>query len=590
MLFSSILLIAVSCQSYLDVDDKSNVKESEVVSNFSYFSGVWAYLYDGLQNGFAQVSNTMLASACDEADNNQPFNAIQRFNEGSWNGVNNPDNASWARLYGFINQANLLKELSDTTKNEALRFEIFNIPGDDRYDKYRTEWYAYQIDAEFFNAYYHFELWRRFGKIPLVDHVLTEDEAHQMRQSSTDEIIDYIAGKLNTIIPMYDTLAKKPATMYTEVANGGGEWNSMNTGRVTKGAALALKVRAYLFAASPLNNNGVYNQVYCDSAAVAAAQLINLNQYSIEGTNYRDLFLSDNNKENILDARVALYYRPDGQATSAGRSNYFEKWNYPKVDGNNVLYENKDVCNNAVCPSQNLADAYMTATGYVSEEGFFTGVAPFDKIVDKRFFQTFIYPNSLFNGKLVNTAKGAASERGAINSTTTGYFLKKFVHENLNINTNVQVRHVWYVFRYGEVLLNYAESVLHGTPGFDNGLNWTAEQAVNLLHARLDRSDGSRVLPVEKDYTVLTDDLLRKERQVELAFEGHRFFDVRRWLIAEETENTALVGVDYNPDMENPFSRVEVEKRAFISPKMYWYPIPNDDLINYPGWDNNGWI
>lgn len=582
LLIAAISLSVLSCSNYFEVDSGSVFTEEMVLNSVSSYTGVWAFLYNGIDNGFTQTSGTLIANACDEADSNQPFDAIQRFNAGTWNGFNNPENVIWTRYFGYIRQANLLKELSDTIAHPEIRFEIYRRPDPDKYKEYKAEWYAFQIDADFFKAYYHFELWKRFGNIPIIDKLISLDEARSLKQNSKEEIVNYIAGKINKIIPMFDILAKKSGSKYAALGTtGGGKWQDNNEGRITKGAALALKCRLFLYAASPLHNNGSYNKTLCDSAANTAIQLMNLQQYSTTGTNYRDIFLNDNNSENICSG---VY---------AGKSNTLEKANYPRVGSTN--YDDNAVGIDVTCPSQNLVDAYMTATGYFSDN-MLAVANPYSSIIDKRFNQTIIYPGDIFNGSIINTQKTGTAERGTLNSTTTGYFLKKFVVENLNLKTNQNAEHVWYMFRYGEVLLNYAEAALNGTKGAAGNYGapgaLTAAKALNLLHARLDKSGGMSVLPTSKDFAdaTLTNEMIQKERQVELAFEGHRIWDVRRWKIAELTENKALMGVDYNPfEFENPYKKIQIETRLFIAPKMYFFPIPQDDYVNYIGWNNNGW-
>ncbi len=583
-------LVFSGCDKYFEVDTYSDINREKILDTESTYTGIWAFMYRGLENGYAQISNTMIACACDEADNNQPFSAIQRFNTGSWNGITNPDGVSWANLYGYIRQANLLLEVSDTTVNPVLTYSDYKISDPDKYDRLRAEWYAYQIDADFFKAFYHFEAWKRFGLVPIVDKLLTEDEARALPQAVAAEMIAYIERLIEGILPKYDILAGMPATPYLTGA-GGGDWSLANKGRITKGAALALLCRAYLYAASPLHNGGLYDKALCDKAARTAAQIIRLGQYSTAGTNYRNLFLSPDNNECIVDSRVAVYYPAAGYSGGANGTNYQEFWNYPRVGGG-TLYEDPYVGGNAVCPSQNLVDAYRTATGYVAD----LATLPADLgsvIVDGRFATSIVCPGTLFNGFPIDISPGGHAERNTTNSTTTGYFLKKFIQESMNLNTSQVARHAWYLFRYGEVLLNYAEASFNGNLGaagdYDAGI--TAADALNLLHARPYDTSGSPVLDASYDFTdaALTNEMIRRERQVELAFEGHRFWDVRRWQIAETTENAPLGGVDLASSSATSFTRVTVEERVFIAPRMYFYPIPQEDISNYPSWTNNGW-
>ena len=583
----------VSCDKYFEVDSNSAIGQEEILDSEMTYTGIWAFMYNGLENGYNQVGNTMYACACDEADNNQPLSAIQRFNTGSWNGITNPESGSWTSLYAFIRQANLLIELSDTIANPILAYNDYKRNDPDKYHQLRAEWYAYQIDADFFKAYYHFELWKRFGGVPIVDKLLNEAEAKRLPQATSTEMIAYIEGLIQGILPRYDILANMPGTRYQITGSDGGQWFPSTTykERITQGAALALLTRAYLYAASPLYNGGSYNQALCDKAARAAAQIIQLNQYSTVGTNYRDLFLNADNNECIIDSRSAVYYAPAGSTGGSGGVNYPEFWNYPRVGGGGI-YEDSRVGGNAVCPSQNLVDAYQTIKGYAADVTFKWNSNPYDSIIDGRFKESIIYPGSVFNNFTINTGTNGYAERNTTNSTTTGYFLKKFIRENMNLNAGQTARHVWYIFRYGEVLLNYAEAALNGTlgAGGNYGAGITAAGALNLLHARPASSTGAAVLSKTFTDAALTNDMVRKERQVELAFEGHRFWDVRRWQIAGTTENAPLGGIGYNRTLANPYQRIaSVESRVFIAPKMYFFPIPQDDIRNYPSWTNNGW-
>ena len=394
-------------------------------------------------------------------------------------------------------------------------------------EKYATKvfnWHAYRLDASFLKAYYHFELWKRYGDIAIADKLLTESEALALERTPGQEVVEYIVHALDSLAPMYDELETMKNTQYTN-----GKWIDNQYGRITKGAVLALKARVLLYAASPLNSpSGQYDAELCDRAARAAADVINLGLYSTN-ISYRDMQFdrSSSNPENILDNRPNI-----------GNFNSMETWNYPK--GGSDQYVTTSVGNNATCPSQNLVDAYETVDG--------SAVDPDDPYAnrDPRFYETILCNGDTFNDATVE------------------------------------------LFRYGEILLNYAEAMFyaHGPNAkmgyVTNGGDLSALEAVNQVRAR----DGVDMPPL----TSLDETKLRNERRIELAFEGHRFWDVRRWKIAETTENQPLMGMriikigdrfDYNV--------VKVEDRTF-RPAMYRYPIPFAEKMRYPSWEQNeGW-
>ena len=563
------IFLASSCQDFFQVNDKELITENLIVSNKEYVTGLWDNLYHSFDNGFQEVGNAMLADACDEADNNVPYAGVSLFNQGSWNSYNNPYNRGWAFMYQGINNASYFLKISDTTINKKMVFykEYKYYPDNmATYNNFIANLKAYRIDAKFFKAYFNFLAWRTYGNVPIVDGVLTVDEAKNLKQATTAEMVSYLSTTLNGVIAEFGELEKTTGSAYIA-----GKWNSNNLGRITKGAALALKCRMFLYAASPLYNEGVYNTALCDSAAKTAAAIINSNIYSVDIT-YRKLQFNRtiSNPENILDNRVDIL-----------DNNYMETWNYPK-SGLAKYVNVSSVCSNATCPSQNLVDAYDNLPGY-------SAANPFAK-KDFRFSQTITCDGDIVNGKPVESFMGGKDGIGDKNSTTTGYYLKKFVQDTITLPVGTATPHVWYIFRYSEVLLNYAEAMFNAygnvRKGYLTGTDLNALEALNIVRLRNGKNTGNVALT-----GTLTNDIIRKERQVELAFEGHRFWDVRRWLIANTTENLSLRGMKitkadngiktYNPNFQ-------VETRKFVA-GMELFPIPYTEMHLYPSWKQNWW-
>tara|TARA_R110002050_G_scaffold300670_1_gene471427 strand:+ start:15191 stop:16918 length:1728 start_codon:yes stop_codon:yes gene_type:complete len=554
-----------SCEDFFEIDDREKLTEELVLSKDADVSAMWAYLYHNLEMGFTQVGNAMLANACDEADLNAPFAAIQKFNDGSWNSFDNPED-SWNSLFAGIRNANKFLESTDPAVNKRFTYDEYRIVDPVRYARLTRELKAYHIDAKFIKAYCYFELWKRYGAVPIVDQLISLEESYELNRNSSTEVVNYILGLLDEIIPEFAVLETMEGTEYNN-----GKWSSNHFGRITKGAALALKSRTLLYAASPLNSsNEQYDQALCIEAAKTAAEIINMGLYSTN-LDYRSIFLDKtaSNPENILDNRVMV-----------NNFNYMERWNYPL--GGSDQWVTTGIGTNATCPSQGLVDAYETIDG--------SPVDPQDPYTnrDPRFKQTILSNGDMFNDAPVESFVGGKAGIGDKNATTTGYYLKKFIREKLNLNIDATGPHVWYVFRYSEVLLNYAEAMYyaHGAStkmGYVNGGDLSAIDAINLIRGRTGVGMPAR--------TSLTEDQLRNERRIELAFEGHRFWDVRRWKIAEQTENMPLKGMRITKEGESlTYEVVEIEKRKFVSPAMYRYPIPFVEMTNYSDWtQNTGW-
>jgi hypothetical protein len=154
-----ISLLAVSCD-FLAVDDREMLTEEIVLNKIDDTAALWATLYSNLPLGFTSITgNAMFASACDEADHNAPFNEVQSFNNGSWSAYSNPDNA-WSTMYAAIHNANNFIEVSDT-----ITYNQYKIVDPIYYATITTDMKFYRLDARFFKAFFHFELWKFLSSI-----------------------------------------------------------------------------------------------------------------------------------------------------------------------------------------------------------------------------------------------------------------------------------------------------------------------------------------------------------------------------------------------------------------------------------------
>jgi starch-binding outer membrane protein, SusD/RagB family len=332
--------------------------------------------------------------------------------------------------------------------------------------------------------------------------------------------------------------------------------NSKNweKGRATKGAALALKSRLLLYAASPLYNAGTWQ-----AAADAAKAVMDLNKYSLN-PDYANLFIAEEGNSNeIIFAR---FYNLNSRHTAleiANGPNGYDAW------GGNT-------------PLQNLVDAYEMNTGKPIEAPD-SGYDPQNPYAnrDPRFYATILYNGAQYRGRSVETftAGGKDSKDGpsSWNTSQTGYYLRKFMDDTNPIQNpwNVAGRQPWIYFRYAEILLNYAEAQNEAV-----GPDATVYEAINAIRSR--PGINMPALPAGLSQAEMRE-RIRRERQVELAFEEHRFYDVRRWKIAEVTENAPAYGmaITKTGDTFTYTRKVALEGRRFEK-QHYWLPIPRAEI------------
>jgi hypothetical protein len=330
---------------------------------------------------------------------------------------------------------------------------------------------------------------------------------------------------------------------------------------------MALKARTLLYAASPLQNTSGEQSKWI-AAATASKSIIDSAFYTLDG-NFANVINSLTTPELIFERRQ-------------GPTNSFERANFP------IGYEGG---NTGTCPTQNLVDAFeMQATGLgIDEAG--SGYDPSDPYAgrDPRLNHTVLINGSIWKGDTLEIWNGGLNGPPVRYATKTGYYLKKYLIEAVSLSpSNPSTRdHTWVLFRYGEVLLNYAEAMneAYGPEAMGSGsLTMTALEAVNMIRARAGMPDFPTGLS-QSEFR----EKLRNERRVELAFEDHRFWDIRRWKIGNTT--TGIYGVDIEKDALDvlSFTPKTVETRVWDD-KMYLYPIPQSEIyINSSLTQNSGW-
>lgn len=627
-------LLFVSCDSYLDMKPIDPAQTAEDIFAKAdgverYLNNVYSFIPREWLNGPDQsVGGLPFLPACDELDvsfNNDWLKLI----DGSWIPSSWGQYDTWGHFYFGIREANYFLENIHLCDDP-------NLP-----EERKTQFIA---EARFLRAYFYYYLIRMYGPVCLMgDQVTDPNDDLNFSRSPLDECVSYVSDELEEVAGIL--VEEQPNTAYT--------------GRPTAGVALALRSRLLLHAASPLfNNRGSslytnwtnaegenlvatsYDAQKWKAAADAALEVINTGNYQLykvyntmnEGGEEVDVidpyqsltrtFFDVNSPEIIWGVNMRndpTYYQ---RCTPRGVQN--RAWG-----GFGVTQQHVDAY--AMSSGRYPVEAVYAGgsyqpnilpkseTGY-SEQGFTEDfIHPYDGLtnstdiynmyVDRepRFYVNITwsgmrYPHSVTGGKpteansvVVGFYKGGnsglQSDAAQRNFSLTGYTVRKMNPRENNLSNNPQwTFFLWPYIRLAEIYLNYTEAMIEYDPSQLDYQYWDE------LRARAGLPPIRSVYPgIENDQDKLRE-MIRRERQVELAFEGFRFFDVRRWQIAEQTDAGPMYGMNINNPNHDPGSdfwkrsRTMRTNRVFHR-KQYLFPIlqrhmDRDNLIEQaPFWN-----
>lgn len=408
--------------------------------------------------------------------------------------------------------------------------------------------------AIFLRAYFYFYLVRAYGGVPLITHAQTLDEEVAVSRNSYEECVAFIASEMDKAADLLPL-----------------EWDGPNVGRATKGSALAVKARMLLYAASPLTNPG--NDLgKWQAAADAAKAVIDLGVYDLY-PEYDRLFLDDNNQEVIFDVQWAYPYRITGDPAEIVSAEFII--NPQGLNG--AFGMNR--------PTQEYVDMFEMENGKPigDPSSGYDPESPYEGR-DPRFYASIFFNGVPWREDTVQTFIDGKHGPGVADlyetsSTMTGYYCRKFTDPSIPCVYLVdQIKANWILIRYAEMLLNFAEAQIA------LGNEEEARTYINLVRER------AGMPPTEATGEELLK-LYRNERTVELGMEEHRYFDIRRWKIAEEVLNSPVHKMTIVREDNGTFS-YEVEEMAPRSfpERMYWQPIPidemrkNKNLVQNPGY------
>ena len=532
-------------------------------------------IYVGIPSPFHTI---MMANLVDEAQMNADWetaNATKSqitpsylgvFDNGFW--VSHQRLITWDNTYKNIRACNLFLE------------KIEGVPFDDAQAKDKMTG-----EVLFLRAYFYHQLVSLYGGVPLITQSYTLSDDFTVARESYEKCISFITTELDKAAALLPVTGDKA--------------------RATKGAALSLKSRVLLYAASDLyNSNAAWAAGYANkdlvsytggdrtarwqAAKAAAKAVIDLGTYNLFGgespatgdeatKNYAGLFLNNGNNEDIF-----LQFNDNLRATN---------WDAPNVG----LFTGPNGWHNwgESSPTGQFVDRFEMADGTPFDWNNASHKANPYQGRDPRFYASVLHEGAQWRPRPADVraadplgivqvgnyrkadgsiVPGLDTRKGPIedwNGSYTGYYLRKFVDPNIDHQYNKQT-YPFRRFRYAEVLLNYAEACL------GLGQDDEARTYINKVRAR------AGMPPVTESGTALLR-RYRNERSVELGYEEHRFFDVRRWMIADQAyinANGVSVAGNMGADgaiSNRTYSVVKIQDREW-NPRFYFLPIELDEM------------
>lgn len=530
-----------SCSEKMDYNEYTAYDKEYIERSFAYVGGLMTTIYTNIDTDWGNFSGAMLSSATDESQFSHDGNAVEDFYNGNWS-PSNPRQTIWNSAYQGITYCN---EILENWSN--LTFDQFKLNLD--YEKQMYLYKNYKYEARWARAYFYYTLVRQYGDVPFKTENTNGKDETALSCTSSDDIFDFIASECDAI---------KDSIIDDYAGNSSLILAKAETGRANKYAVLALKAQAALYHASPLFTKGKTAEEKKNlwaAAVVANKELIDAAEAKGYGlaVSLDTLWCSDfySNKESCKEI---LFARRTASAST------FESNNFP------VGYSSGQGGN---CPTQDFVDAFDMANGKEISDST-SGYDPQNPYAnrDPRLAKTVVvngdaWPNDLaaYNSTypVIETFETGYHSRsgnsaGKSYATPTGYYLKKFCNPNQVLRARSGVpattsNHGWLTFRMGGMYLNYAEALYQYFKAAGNAAAADAtgtveytdkngvKKSVTISASQTARAMASKTRTRSKMPVFATgmanDEFwakYKKERQVELAFEGHRFYDVRRWM------------------------------------------------------------
>ncbi len=523
------ILTLFGCQEdFLDQVPKDSLTEETVWTDpqgaIQFVNGIYGEMpsgFDRVYEGWAK-GLYLLDGASDDGDVAMGWTHSNVLQSAEFLPSNVPWGNMWPIYYSLIRKSNVALENLDRLEDEELKTRLTG-------------------EVYFLRGFMYHKLLRLFGfrseggeatGVPLITQSLSLEDDLQIPRATYSEVVDLILSDLDK--------ASELLPQKGEIA----------AGRANSDAAKAFKGRILLYAER------------WQESAVASGEIIDNGNYTLF-PDYRTLFLTKNNEE-IIFAKKFQYPDKHHQTNAGGTQGAgWDVYNTPES------YRGaSDGGWGGNLPTQNFVDSYDMTDGLPQDESpLYDPQNPWDNL-DPRFKATVVHNGATFRGREVELFEGG-QDRSFIH---TSYFLRKFHDEDLVIYSQSSDQD-WIFMRYAEVLLNYAEA--------KNEASGPDASVYNAINAIRDRA-GMPDLPEGLSQDQMRAEI-RNERRIELAFEEHRFFDIRRWRIAEDVLNGPILGMKITRNENGTFNyeKVEFEERNFPY-KLHVLPIPQDEIDKNP--------
>lgn len=612
------LLVSVSCEKYLDVSDDTLISENEAFENFTKFQGFTEELYQCIPdftNGY--WTNSWNWGEDEIQSTARDFHFVCKIDNGNFWG--------WQTEYdgwqaGWMNRRNV------STNNDRFAKDLWTLGWygirkaniglahiDKLQDATQEEKDLLKGQLLFFRGWFHFQFMQYFGGLPYIDTVLPSDQPLTLPRLSYAECAEKAAADFR--------LAANLLPVDWDNTTVGKRTLGKNDLRINKIMALGYLGKNYLWAGSPLMNkvstgSATYNTEFCKKAAEAFGELLSLTESGstkyalLPFANYSDNFYTTGKNWAIPGGTEAIFRGPYWGANNSNWGTSKQYQPAPVLTDGDVKF----------LPTANYVDNYGMANGLpikdITQADSESGYDPTHPWLgrDPRFYNDIVYdgvkcvkgtmPANVESDRYANLFTGG-SYRNISTGSRTGYLLYKFIPITANKydggydwGNNLNVHIPW--MRLSDIYLMYAESaaIAYNSPtGKDPSFSKTAVEAVNVVRTR------ASVGAVASKFLVSVDAFmgeLRRERAVELAFEGHRFNDLRRWMLLINSPYTIKKSIEFNRDLSfstaNPKANKVLNIRETVilernlSEKHYWFPLKNTDVNMYlefsqnPGW------
>ena len=582
--------VTTSCSDFLDKEYDASLSSDKVFSDETQTRGFLANIYTNLPDGFAPLTNQQYTGASrdcmtDNATTSWGLHYYPKICTDTYTAADHPLLGFWnTDLYGIRKANQFMKQAQKSVIGNNAK------DGDDNflYDRYMAE-------ARLLRAIFHFDLICWFGDCPIIGDEIdgvpivfdtSDTEGMNMERTPAAEALEWVVSecdKVKDVLPF----------RYADEAS--------NWGRVNGAAAYALKSRALLYRASALYNPSNDKQLW-KNAADAAQAFIQKNKQ--QSNPYALLTSSD---------KSTAYYNIFSSATNPTQNPEFilarSVWNSntPELVFLPVGFTGSFSGNGRTNPTQNFVDCFEMANGkHIDEaESGYDEQHPYDNR-DPRLDQIVFHHNSVWgvasDGEQrsidvsSNTGGAGIDYNSSMGGTYTGYYLKKFVN-NISCKNPSTFQHAWPIFRFTEIYLNLAEALNEAEGPVDS-----VYFCVNAIRDRVGMPAYEGMSQSELR------ERIRNERRIELSFEDHRFFDVRRWKLYDEATSTSETGKPRYEQIYNlygvrvtgddvvgapvyTYGKSETNNSiVFNSPKNYYFPIPSNEVKRAPKLGQNpGW-